>query len=87
MKPKVSGPAPCVRHGHSSQLTSDGRILVVGGWTWDESGRPMYLNDIRQLDTETMIWGRCRGGVARLPVCLMMLCGCTLPSCVPLPCR
>lgn len=60
MRPKVSGPAPCPRHGHSTQITEDGRVLVFGGWAWDEHGRPQYLNDVRQLDTETMIWGRCR---------------------------
>ena len=61
MKPKVSGPPPTPRHGHSSQITADGRILVFGGWSWDDAGLPHYCNDIRQLDTETMVWGRCRG--------------------------
>ena len=34
----------------------DGRIVLSGGATVDEAGVPTYHRDLRQLDTETMIW-------------------------------
>lgn len=29
-----------------------------------EKGYPEYLRDVKQLNTETMVWSRCRGEVA-----------------------
>merc|ERR1712196_363007 len=42
-------------------LTSDGRLLVFGGCALDKSGTmPRYNNDVRQLDTDHMVWSRPR---------------------------
>jgi host cell factor len=60
MKPKTAGFAPTPRYGHTMNLLPDGRIVFFGGCTLQESGVPMYLNDVRQLDTETMLWMRPR---------------------------
>lgn len=51
-------------------LLPDGRILLSGGATVDEKCVPSYHKDLRQLDTETMLWSKAKtdGGV-----CLMIL--------------
>lgn len=60
MQPKTAGFGPTPRYGHTMTLTTDGRILTFGGSTITESGLPKYLDDLRQLDTESMIWSRPR---------------------------
>jgi N-acetylneuraminic acid mutarotase len=56
LEPRVSGRPPRPRQGHVMELTEDGRILVFGGMTIDDKGHPHYLNDLRSLDIETMVW-------------------------------
>lgn len=41
-------------------LLPDGRILLSGGATVDEKGVPVYHKDLRQLDTETMLWSKAK---------------------------
>jgi hypothetical protein len=61
MQPRTAGFGPSPRYGHSLTLTPDGRLLVIGGCSMqEESGIPKYNDDIRQLDTETMVWTRPR---------------------------
>jgi hypothetical protein len=62
IKPKVSGVPPSARHGHSIDLSPDGRLLVFGGYTLKVSGGavPKYNADMRELDIESMIWSRSR---------------------------
>lgn len=60
-QPKTTGFAPSGRFGHTINLLQDGRLLVFGGCSIASlEGFPQYNNDIRQLDTETMIWTRPR---------------------------
>lgn len=52
---------PCGRFGHSLALVHDGRILLFGGSTITPSkGSPDYLDDLRELDTESLVWTRSR---------------------------
>lgn len=61
MQPRVAGFAPSARFGHSLTLSPDGRLVIFGGCTiTKEHGLPRYLDDVRQLDTDTMIWTRPR---------------------------
>ncbi len=61
IQPKISGFAPSPRFGHTINLTPDGRLLVFGGCSLDKQGAcPKYNNDIRQLDTDHMVWSRPR---------------------------
>lgn len=41
-------------------LLPDGRILMSGGATVDEKFVPRYHKDLRQLDTETMLWSKAK---------------------------
>lgn len=42
-------------------LLPDGRILLSGGATVDEKRTlPTYHRDLRQLDTETMLWSKAK---------------------------
>ncbi len=44
-------------------LTTDGRLIIIGGSSIsEESGIPYYNDDIRQLDTDSMVWSRPRVG-------------------------
>ena len=60
MQPRTSGFGPTPRYGHSLNLSSDGRLFCFGGCTLTEKGLPKYLDDVRVIDTETMIWTRPR---------------------------
>jgi N-acetylneuraminic acid mutarotase len=61
MQPKTAGFGPTARFGHTMTLTVDGRLLIIGGCSIvPETGVPKYNDDIRQLDTDTMIWTRPR---------------------------
>lgn len=63
MQPKTAGFGPTARYGHTMTLTQDGRLLIVGGCSIDETtGVPKYNDDIRLLDTDTMVWSRPRIG-------------------------
>ncbi len=57
VQPRCAGIQPSPRYGHSLSLLTDGRILCFGGCTVSSIFPvPQYHNDLRQLDTETMIW-------------------------------
>jgi len=60
MQPKTSGFAPSPRYGHTLTLSPDGRLFVFGGCSMSAKDPivPCYNNDIRTLDTDTMIWTR-----------------------------
>ena len=61
MQPRTAGFAPTPRFGHTLTLIPDGRILVFGGSSLTKDGViPKYHDDVRQLDTDTMIWTRPR---------------------------
>jgi N-acetylneuraminic acid mutarotase len=63
MKPKTAGSAPSPRHSVKMQLLEDGRIVVFGGHStanMQENLKQTYQNDVRSLDTETMIWSKPR---------------------------
>lgn len=64
MQPRTAGFAPTARYGHSMTLVEDGRLMMFGGVSFDahKHGIPSYNDDVRQLDTETMIWSRPRVG-------------------------
>lgn len=63
MQPRTAGFGPTPRYGHSLTLTLDGRLFVIGGVTLDkDTGIPKYNDDVRVLDTDTMIWTRPRIG-------------------------
>lgn len=58
--PRTSGRPPISRHGHCIEITLDGRILLFGGYTMNHSGHPEYLNDVRCLDINSMVWTKPR---------------------------
>lgn len=61
MLPKTAGFSPTPRYGHSLTLTPDGRLMLFGGVSLDkDASLPKYNDDVRQLDTDTMIWTRPR---------------------------
>ena len=60
LHPKTGGLAPSKRHGHSLSLLPDGRLMCFGGCQVDGTAVPQYFNDLRQLDTETMVWAKPR---------------------------
>lgn len=63
MQPRTAGFGPSPRYGHSLTLTVDGRLLVIGGCSINaETSVPKYLDDIRQLHTDNMVWSRPRVG-------------------------
>ena len=60
-QPRCAGFGPTARYGHSLTLTTDGRLFVFGGCSINaDSGVPKYNDDLRQLDTDTMLWTRPR---------------------------
>ena len=67
-KPETKGPAPSPRYSHASVVIKN-TILIQGGFSFDESIfqdkekigsslKSCYLNDIRLLQTEKMLWVR-----------------------------
>jgi len=59
IQPKTSGFGPTSRFGHTLTLTIDGRLLIFGGCSIEKAtGTPKYNSDLRQLDTENMVWTR-----------------------------
>ena len=61
MQPRTAGFGPTPRYGHSITLSPDGRLFIFGGASPDkETLVPKYNDDIRVLDTDTMIWTRPR---------------------------
>lgn len=59
LQPRTGGFAPSARRGHSLSLLTDGRLLLFGGGALDSDHcTPCYCNDLRTLDTDTMIWTR-----------------------------
>ena len=61
MQPRTSGFAPSPRFGHTMNLTDDGRLLTFGGCSISkDSGSPKYNDDLRELDTGSMVWSRPR---------------------------
>ena len=61
IKARVGGTIPAARHGHTMELLDDGRLVLFGGYTLGEDGAPVYVNDVRELDTDSMSWRRSRG--------------------------
>jgi host cell factor len=60
-QPRTSGFGPTARYGHSLTLTQDGRLFIFGGMSLNkDTGIPKYNDDVRQLDTDTMVWVRPR---------------------------
>lgn len=61
-------PTAVRRYGHVMVLLPDGRILLSGGATVDDKCVPVYHKDLRQLDTETMLWSKAKtaGGTVRM---------------------
>jgi len=61
MQPRTSGFAPSARYGHSLTLSPDGRIFLFGGTSFNkDTGVPKYNEDVRTLDTDSMVWTRPR---------------------------
>lgn len=65
-RPKTTGFEPSGRYGHTLTLFPDGRMFMFGGCTLEEDKKqkglglvlPHYKDDLRQLDTSTMVWTR-----------------------------
>jgi len=68
VSPTTGGLAPPELYGHTLNLSSNGHILCFGGVSVGASGIPVYHNDLRSLDTETMIWSRPRH-TGQFPTC------------------
>lgn len=61
MQPKTAGFGPTPKFGHTMNLLGDGRLLLFGGCNINkETGIPKYSNELRQLDTDSMVWTRPR---------------------------
>ena len=68
-QPETSGPAPLPRMGHVAAVVGN-NIMIQGGFYHDSSRasdsrmgsklKECYLNDLRVLDTETLVWSRLR---------------------------
>lgn len=54
--------------GHDMQLLEDGRLVLYGGLMMQKGGAsPEYHKDLRQLDTESMVWSRQRASAEVYP--------------------
>jgi Rab9 effector protein with kelch motifs len=61
LRPRTAGRPPTKRYNHTMSLLADGRILVMGGYMAGKGvTKPEYYDDVRELDTETMVWSRPR---------------------------
>ncbi|CAM9444838.1 unnamed protein product, partial [Sphacelaria rigidula] len=60
IQPRTAGLCPTARYGHNMMLLPDGRILLSGGATVQDKTGPKYHKDLRQLDTETMLWSKAK---------------------------
>ncbi|GMH54671.1 hypothetical protein TrLO_g10975 [Triparma laevis f. longispina] len=60
VQPRTAGLVPPPVYGHSLNLTSNGHIMAFGGASITADGIPEYYNDLRSLNTETMVWERPR---------------------------
>ena len=50
------------------QLLEDGRLVLYGGLMMQKGGAsPEYHKDLRQLDTESMVWSRQRASAEVYP--------------------
>mmetsp|Transcript_27300 Transcript_27300/g.84190 ORF Transcript_27300/g.84190 Transcript_27300/m.84190 type:complete len:334 (+) Transcript_27300:86-1087(+) len=59
LQPKCAGILPSPRYGHSLNLLANGCIICFGGCALSTSDPiPEYYNDLRQLDTESMLWSK-----------------------------
>mmetsp|Transcript_60187 Transcript_60187/g.136076 ORF Transcript_60187/g.136076 Transcript_60187/m.136076 type:complete len:335 (+) Transcript_60187:36-1040(+) len=59
MNPKTTGIPPSPRYGHTLHfMDNDGRIILFGGVTVKDGEIPAYQGDLRQLETETMVWSK-----------------------------
>ncbi len=59
LQPRTAGFGPSPRYGHTMTLTVDGRLLLIGGCTINlDTSVPKYLDDLRQLATDNMVWSR-----------------------------
>jgi len=67
MSPTTAGLAPSARYGHSLQLLNDGRIMLFGGMSVKDGEVPTYHNDLRELNTESMVWSKTRVSAEVLP--------------------
>jgi len=60
VQPKTGGLNPPPIYGHTMNLTANGHIMIMGGVNINGTGIPEYFNDLRSLDTATMLWERPR---------------------------
>ena len=60
LRPRTAGRPPSPRYNHTMELLPDGRILVFAGYNTVAKKGSEYLQDVRELDTETMVWSRPR---------------------------
>jgi len=58
IQPKMSGRSPQPRHGHTCVLGEEGGLVVFGGYQIEDGKRPVYLDDVRELNLQEMEWRR-----------------------------